>query len=88
MEGCLNIQDMAKRKIDFSDYAFEMGEYFNPIGNFSIIPYNGIYLASFRRFAYHITTEWNEYVTYPALKLNDPHKQLFCLLDRDFNFIR
>lgn len=86
--NALNISDKAKRVIDFSNIGYECGEFFHPIGNFSIIPYYGIWLASFRRFAYHITTDIQNYVTTPELKLNNPHKQLFCLFGRDFNFIK
>jgi len=88
MIGCLNISDKAKNIIDFSSIAFDTGEYFHPIGNFSIIPHKGNYLASFRRFAYHITSGEEKYVTCQALKLADPHKQLFCVLDKSFNFIK
>lgn len=84
----IRLQDKALRIIDFSPLALQMGDYFHPIGNFSIVPFYGSYLASFRRFAYHITTEIQEYVTEPTLKLEDPHKHLFCILDRDFKFVK
>lgn len=88
MENCLNISHAAKRKIDLSSYGFEMGCVFNNIGNFSIVPFDGLYLASFRRFAYWISSERQEYLTQANMKLKDPHKHLFCLLDSDFNFIK
>ena len=84
----LNLSDKAKRTINLSDIAFECGDFYHPIGNFSIVPLNGMYFASFRRFAYHIPTDTQNYVTCQQLKLDDPHKQMFCLLDRDFNFVK
>lgn len=84
----MNISHKAKRKIDFTSYGFEMGCVFNNIGNFSIVPFNGLYLASFRRFGYWITSDIQEYLTQANMKLKDPHKHLFCLLDSDFNFIK
>ena len=84
----LNISDKANSKLNMADIGFECGDMFHSIGNFSIVPFNGFYLASFRRFAYYITSETEEYLTCQTLSLEDPHKQLFCLLDKDFNFIK
>ena len=51
----LNIQNLAKSKTDFTELAFELGIYFNPIGNFSMLPTaDGHWLAVFRRFQYYI----------------------------------
>lgn len=78
----------AKSVIDFSEIGFECGCMFNPIGNFSIVPFNGMYLASFRKFAYFITTDIQQYMFTQNMRLKEPHKQLFCLLDKDFKFVK
>ena len=88
MSDTLNISHKAKRKIDFTSIGFDMGCAFNNVGNFSIVPFNGLYLASFRRFGYWITRDRQQYLTQKNLKLQDPHKHLFCLMDSDFNFIK
>lgn len=58
----LRIDGCVKSVIDFSDIGFECGCMFNPVGNFSIVPYGDGYLASFRKFGYYITTELHQYV--------------------------
>lgn len=83
-----NISGKAKSVIDYSEIAFECGFFFNPIGNFSIIPFGDYYLASFRAFGYFITTEIQNYVFTPNMKLKEPNKYVFCLLDRDFHFVK
>ena len=60
-----NISVKANTIIDLSEIAFECGFYFNPIGNFSIIPFGEHYLASFRVFGYFITTDIQNYVFTP-----------------------
>lgn len=84
----LRIDKYAKSVIDFSDIGFGCECFFNPVGNFSIVPYGEGYLASFRKFAYYITTELNQYVFTQNMRLKEPHKQLFVVLDRDFKFVK
>ena len=83
-----NISDKAKSVIDYSEIAFECGFFFNPIGYFSIIPFGDYYLASFRAFGYFITSDLHQYVFTPNMRLKEPHKYIFCLLDRDFKFVK
>ena len=52
-----NIIGKAKSVKDFSDLGIDLGYFFNPVGNFSIIPWGINYLASFRVFGYFITTD-------------------------------
>lgn len=57
-----NISGKAKSVVDYSDIGIECGYYFNPVGNFSIIPFGDYYLASFRAFGYYITLDIHKYV--------------------------
>lgn len=73
---------------DLSEIGFECGFYHNPIGNFSLTPCGDCYLASFRVFAYWITTERQEYLYTPNMVLEKPDEHLFCLLDEEFNLVK
>ena len=81
------IKPLAHSVIDYSDLAFDLGFWFNPIGNFSIIPFRNGYLASFRVFGYFITGDTQSYQCLENMRLENPDQHLFLLLDRDFNFI-
>ena len=70
----LRIDKYAKSVIDYSDIGIECGYYFNPVGNFSIIPFGDGYLASFRAFGYFITTDIQQYMFTPNMRLKEPHK--------------
>ena len=83
-----NISGIAKSIKDLSTIGFDCGYYNNPIGNFSLLPYGDLYLASFRVFGYYITTETQEYQYTPNMVLEHPDEHIFCLLDRDFNFVK
>lgn len=88
MDDTTFLGDKAERIIDLSEIGFACDIYTNPVGNFSVIPWGDYYLASFRTFAYYITTEIHRYIFKPNMKLRNPHTQLFCLLDKDFNLVR
>ena len=83
-----NLKHLARRIVDLSQIGFDCGYYNNPIGNFSMIPYGDYYLASFRVFGYYITTDIQNYVFTPNMRLEHPDEHIFCRLDRDFNFVR
>lgn len=78
----------AKSIKDLSNIGFDCGFYQNAIGNYSLIPYGDSYLASFRVFGYYITTDIQNYVFTPNMRLEHPDEHIFCLLDHDFNFVR
>ena len=88
MKQAVNISSMAKSVKNFSDLGIELGYCFNPVGNFSIIPFGDYYLASFRKFAYFISSDIHQYLFVPNMRLKEPHKQIFVLLDRDFNLVK
>ena len=70
----MNISNYAKSVKDYSDLGIDCGFLFNPVGNFSIIPFGDGYLASFRTFGYYITTDVQNYVFTPNMRLKEPHK--------------
>jgi len=82
------LKPLAKRIIDLAHIGFDCGFFSNPVGNFSVIPHGEYYLASFRAFGYYITTETQNYVFTTNMVLAHPDEHIFCLLDRDFSFIK
>lgn len=79
----------AKRIIDLSEIALELGFLFNPVGNFSLLQLpNGNWFCSMRVFGYFISSATHAYLTQSNMKLEHPDAQLFLELDRDFNLVR
>lgn len=84
-----NVRPLAKSIKDLSPIAFELGFYFNPIGNFSMIPLDdGRWLANFRVFQYWISSTTTRYWTGGHMKLKEPNIHHMCILDSDFNLLR
>ena len=84
----MNIRPLAKKIIDLTTVAFDVGVYRNPIGNLSLLPLaDGRWLCYMRRFQYYIDGQRNFYWSSPHLLLKEPHKHLFIIFDKDFNFI-
>lgn len=78
-----------KRKYDLGMIGIEMGQMFNSIGNFSLLPMDdGNWLACFRRFQYYIEGDRCTYHSSPNLLYPDRNHHLFALLDKDFNLVR
>lgn len=88
MQNYINLRPVAKRVVDLSPIIWECGHVRNNGGNFSLIPYNDGWLASFRLFGYYITKERQQYVYTKEMTLENPDQHLFVLLDRNFNFIK
>lgn len=89
MEQEISVKHLATSIIDFTDLGIiDLGIYSNPIGNFSIIPFNDYWLASFRVFGYFITTETQSYKFEKSMILEHPDEHIFVMLDHDFNFKR
>jgi len=84
----INIQSSAKAKWDFTDLPFQLGIYFNPIGNFSMLPMSdGYWLAVFRRFQYYIEGDRYSYQSSPRMFYKDRHEHVFAVLDKDFKLV-
>lgn len=76
-----------EERIDLSPIIWECGYVRNNGGNFSLVPYNDGWLASFRLFGYYIDGK-GRYLTHECMKLERPDEHLFVLLDSHFNFVR
>lgn len=84
----LNIRQHAKRIIDLSHLSFDLGYYFNPVGNFNLYPFqNGKWLCVLRVFGYYISGGRFSYLTHPNMKLEHPDEHLFLVLDEEFNLM-
>lgn len=87
-EQTLNIRNKAKRVVDLSTVGFELGFPYNNCGNFSLLPMpNGYWFCYMRIFAYWID-EYGRYLTNNRVLLKNPANHQFCILDRDFNFVK
>lgn len=75
-----------EERIDLSPIIWECGYVRNNGGNFSLIPHNDGWIASFRLFGYYID-KYGRYRTHPDIALERPDNHLFVQLDRDFNFV-
>ncbi len=85
----LNIKQLAINVKDLSSLGLDVGVYFNPVGNFSLVKLpNGNWLCSMRVFGYYISSLTHSYLTTPELKLAKPDEQLFLELDGSFNLVR
>lgn len=83
------VRHHAKRIIDLGELGIEMGQMFNSVGNFSLVPTKeGNWLACFRRFQYYIEGDRCTYHTSHNLFYHDRNHHLFALLDKDFNLVR
>lgn len=88
MEDTANIRHLAKNAKDLTELGIELGAYFNPIGNFSLLPTtDGHWLAVFRRFQYYIEGDRYCYLSSPQMFYKDRHEHLFAMLDKDFNLV-
>ena len=84
----LNLKGSAKSVKDFSELAWQLGIYFNPLGNFTMLPTSdGHWLACFRRFQYYIEGDRYSYQSSPRMFYKDRHKHVFVILDKDFNLV-
>lgn len=83
----VNLRPYVKSITDLSSIGYDCDIVFNNIGNFSILPFQGNYIATFRMFAYHIDSR-GRYLSADNLRLENPDKYLFVLLDRNFNFVK
>ena len=80
---------LVKRIIDLSELGMELGIWFNPIGNFSLLPMeNGNWLACFRRYQYYIEGDRCSYQSSPQMFYADRNHHLFVELDKDFKLVR
>ena len=88
MDEPINMREYADKVIDLTNIGYELGFYFNNCGNFSMLPMpNGDWFCCFRIFGYWIDSI-GRYLTSEQLRLHHPDLHQFCVLDRDFNFVR
>lgn len=77
-----------KRKYNLSMIATELGFPFNNCGNFTLLPTSsGYWFCCMRLFAYYIDNI-GRYLSNERLWLKQPHLHKFCILDKDFNFVK
>ena len=87
MQNYIDLRPYAKSIIDLSPIIWECGYIRNNGGNFSLVPFNGQWLASFRLFGYYIDG-YGRSCTHTDIALEKPDEHLFVLLDTDFNFVK
>lgn len=85
----MNIRSCAKRITDLAHIAFDLGLYFNNIGNMSIVPVGeDDLLVSFRIFGYFITSNQQRYLCHDNMRLEHPDQHIFVLMDKNLNLRR